>query len=181
MSIFANYLFLFTLIGGFAMQACAQDQSSSEQYGRLFNNTNQRQQLESQRSAPSRNLPIKKSVALEEPIEAPMTKPVTLNGYVKRSDGKSTVWINRQPVQENTTLDTVQIGKLSSTGELQYGRKQKIQTDKLIINLPTNGQRVQLKAGQQYDPQSHQIKEVTTLAKERQILLNSADEATHLE
>lgn len=176
MNFFAKNWILFTLLCGFAMQVCAK-----EQYGRLFNSTNQRQQLESQRTSPNRNTPIKNSVALEEPIEAPVTKPVTLNGYVKRSDGKSTVWINRQPVQENTALNTVQIGKLSRSEDVQKGRKQKTQTEKLNISLPANGQHVQLKAGQQYDPQHRQIKEVTTLAKERQLLLESADEATNLE
>lgn len=181
MNFFAKNWILFTLLCGFTMQVCAQEQTMSKQYGRLFNSTNQRQQLESQRAAPNRNMPIKKSVMLEEPVEAPVTKPVTLNGYVKRSDGKSTLWVNRQPVQENAVLDDIQIGKLSSTAVLQNGRKQKMQTEKLNIRLPANGQRVQLKAGQQYDPQNRQIKEVTILAKEKQILLESAAEATELE
>lgn len=182
MNFFANLMFFLTLIGGFAMQACAQDQSGSEQYGRLFNSTNQRQQLERQRSAPSRNLPIKKSVVLEKPIEAPVTKPVTLNGFVKRSDGKSTVWINGHPVQENTTLDEMQIGKLGKSVELQKGQKQKVQSEKLNIRLPANGQHVQLKAGQQFDPNQNQVKEITNLAKEKQRMLSeSSDDMTLIE
>lgn len=112
----------------------------------------------------------------------PLTKPVTLQGYVKRSDGKSTVWVNRQALQENTTLNEMQIGKLNHQPEIQKGRKSATQTEKLNIRIPANGQRIQLKVGQQYDPENNQIKEVTTVAKEKQLSLSeSVDEANGIE
>ncbi len=182
MNFFAKNWILFILLCGFTMQVCAQEQTFSKQYGRLFNSTNQRQQLESQRAAPNRNMPIKKSVMLEQPVEAPVTKPVTLNGYVKRSDGKSTLWVNRQPVQENAVLDDIQIGKLNLQPETQHGRKTATQSEKLNIRIPANGQHIQLKAGQQFDPNKNQVKEITTVAKEKQLLLSeSPDEMTEIE
>lgn len=179
---YAQYISLCIFLCVFSALAMTQEQMSKEQYGRLFHDAHQRQLLENQRGTANTTKIIgRKGVLSEKPATPPITEPVTLNGYVKRSDGKSTVWVNGQPVQENTTLDAVQVGKLTSHTQMQKGRKQAIQSDKLNINLPANGQRVQLKAGQQYDPQSHQIKEVTTLAKEKQLLLESADEATGLE
>jgi hypothetical protein len=182
MNYIVNFLLIFIVLCSFTRQVSAEEQSAGDQYGRLFNNSNQRLSIENQRFNPTRaqHLP-KKNIELESTTEAPIVKPVTLNGFVKRSDGKTTVWVNRQPIQENTQIDNIRIGIISTTPKVQKGRKSLAQTDSLNINFPTNGEGVQLKAGQQYDPERRQIIEVTTLAKERQILLESANEDSHLE
>lgn len=172
----------------FPLQALAQSLTEAQKdkhpadYGRLFYTQNQRQQLDAQRHAP---LPQHTRIKLSSP-QAPIlptrTAPVTLNGYVKRSDGKSTVWVNQQPIQENVTLDGIQIGQLNRQPESQKGRKSASQTEKLNIRIPENNQHIQLKAGQQFDPKNNQVKEITTVAKEKQLQLSeSSDAMTEIE
>ena len=176
--------------GCFSLHTVAEDKQSTDKqsttqkssYGRLFYSQHQRQQFDADRASP---VPQRRSInmlAPRPPNAMPFTDPVTLQGYVKRSDGKSTVWVNRQPVQENARVDDMQIGKLNRQTEIQKGRKTTTQTEKLNIRIPANGQQIQLKVGQQFDPKNNQIKEVTTVAKEKQLLLSeSVDEATDIE
>jgi hypothetical protein len=58
--------------------------------GRLFFSAEQRAALDARRRAgvPDENLPL---------VASPTTR---LDGYVKRSGGKSTVWVNGQPIPE---------------------------------------------------------------------------------
>lgn len=169
----------------FSLAAFAENKQSPSQpanYGRLFYSDSQRQQLNAARKLPAQpQQPSKKIGAPQKINVVPLTEPVTLQGYVKRSDGKSTLWINRQAVQENSTLNAMQIGKLNRQLEIQKGRKTATQAEKLNIHIPANGQHIQLKVGQQFDPKNNQIKEVTTVAKEKHLLLDSADEATEIE
>jgi len=67
---------------------------------------------------------------------------VTVQGFVKRSDGKGTVWVNRQPVQEKTATGEFAVGKLSSKG------------NRVDVKLTGSSKPVSLKAGQTYDPAS---------------------------
>lgn len=188
MKIHAEILLMLLTLGSAcaALPAFAEGpQTPSQQvnYGRLFYSDSQRQQLDAERKLPVQPQQTSKKTSAPQKINvAPLTEPVTLQGYVKRSDGKSTLWINRQAVQENSTLNAMQIGKLNRQLETQKGRKTATQTEKLNIHIPANGQHIQLKAGQQFDPKNNQIKEVTTVAKEKQLLLSeSADEATEIE
>lgn len=74
---------------------------------------------------------------------------VSVQGYVKRSDGKkSTVWVNGQPVQEGSRAGGVDVGKL------QGGSNQ------VPLTLSGSGKSVKLKAGQLYDPANDQITDV---------------------
>jgi len=71
--------------------------------GRLFTTPAERHQLDLQRGligAP----PQAPVAAATRPVEPPPAEePVTLNGFVKRSDGKTTVWVNQQ-AQERATF-----------------------------------------------------------------------------
>jgi len=71
--------------------------------------------------------------------------PVAVQGYVKRSDGKGTVWVNNQPLQERSAKGEVEVGKLSG------------KSNRVTVKLPGTGQTVELKAGQIYDPVSGKI------------------------
>lgn len=176
-----NYWIIILAFGGVCHAARAVADTT---YERLFYTVEQRKMLDASRVDPARTQSVSKpsTVSEKQATIHPLTKPVTLQGFVKRSDGKSTVWVNRQPLQENTILNEMQIGNLSRHSEIQKGRKSATQTDKLNIRISTNGQRIQLKAGQQYNPENNQIKEVTTVAKEKLLLLSeSEDEATEIE
>ncbi len=75
---------------------------SADNLGRLFLTPEQRAQLETVRAQRDRRLPV--TVDAETAIApAPVTQGaevVTYNGMVRRSDGKSTVWISGKPIHE---------------------------------------------------------------------------------
>lgn len=77
---------------------------------------------------------------------------VTVDGYVKRTDGKGTVWVNGQPVEEKAVIKNLEIGRLQRN------------TNDVSITLPGNGQKINLKAGQSYDPASGKIGSLRELA-----------------
>jgi hypothetical protein len=76
---------------------------------------------------------------------APAQPVVTVHGYVKRSDGKGTVWVNGRPVQEKDATKEVEVGRLRGN------------TDQVQLKLPGSGKTVSLKAGQSYDPASGRV------------------------
>lgn len=90
----------------------------------------------------------------EESANAPAAPPpiVTVHGYVKRSDGKGTVWVNDQSVQEKSTSNNIEIGKLQGN------------TNDVQIKLPSTGQTIKLKAGQSYDPGSGKVGSLREIA-----------------
>jgi hypothetical protein len=82
----------------------------------------------------------------DDTAEAPSPPPVvSVHGYVKRSDGKGTVWVNGQPVQEKVATKDIEVGRLRGN------------TNQVQIKLPATGQTINLKAGQSYDPASGKV------------------------
>ena len=153
-----------------------QTSAGQSNYGRLFYSQNQSQQIDERTGLPLSRQANLNTTPQKAITPRPHTAPVTLNGYVKRSDGKSTVWVNQQPVQENMTLDDMHIGQLERQLEAPKGKKSST-AEKLNIRIPVNGQHVRLKAGQQFDPNNHQVKEITTVAKEKQLQLSEPSDA----
>lgn len=140
-----------------------------DDFGRLFSRQNERKNLDVLRQnqklkviTPQDTQPD--PLAITAPPELP--NPITMQGYVKRSDGASTLWINNQAVQEDSAIDNVQIGRLK-------GRKNKAGTgsDSINVKIPANGQQVQLKAGQVYMPETDQIVELKTVEKAKRLNL----------
>lgn len=155
-------------------------------FGRLFSTPLERDRLDSLRQSqqlkvitPHDSAPSEvdsEAVAVEEPA------PVTLQGYVKRNDGtKSTLWINNQAVQEESTVDNVQIGKLNSRGFSNKGAS----TEGVDVKISTNGKKIRLKAGQMYEPETNQIKELQVVEKAKRLnleetgVIDGADEKSH--
>jgi hypothetical protein len=89
------------------------------EFGRLFSKPNERSNLnilrQNQKLKPISTPEVKPEATLNAEPAAP-TEPITLQGYVKRSDGTSTLWINNQAVQENSSVDNVKIGRLNKRG-----------------------------------------------------------------
>lgn len=142
---------------------------AEEDFGRLFSRPQERKNLDYLR----KNQPLKvikqedaaeiDTMAEAAPIVLP--EPIKLQGYVKRSDGqKSTLWINDQAVQEDSVVDDVNIGKLR-------GGRGKNDGEGLDVKIPANGKQLRLRAGQVYEPENNQIKELKTVEKEKQIYL----------
>ena len=129
----------------------SQSATAAEPMGRLFTSPAERSNLDYLRQT-KKNEPLKvESPALEaETAPTPVVLPdaVNLQGYVKRNDGKqSTVWVNNQAMTENSRNKEVTIGKLSDG------------SNRVPIKLSANGKRLNLKAGQVYDPESNRVQE----------------------
>ena len=140
----------------------------NDDFGRLFSRPSERKNLDIMRQ--NQKLKVitqqdlqRESSAENEPVELP--EPVTLQGYVKRSDGSTTLWVNRKPVQENSAVDDVEIGHLTKQGVVKNS------SDSLNVKIPATGKHVRLKAGQMYEPETNQIKELRQLEKEKQLHL----------
>ncbi len=72
--------------------------------------------------------------------------PITVNGLVSRSSGKSTIWINQVPQRENENPQgvTIQQGKTSKPSA--------------VLLLPS-GKKVEIKPGQTFDAGKGKIRE----------------------
>ena len=123
-----------------------------EPMGRLFTSPAERSNLDYLRQT-KKNISIKPELPTDElPMAeaAPIVLPdaVNLQGYVKRNDGKqSTVWVNNQALQENSRNKEVTVGRLTDG------------SNRVPIKLSANGKRLNLKAGQVYDPESNRVRE----------------------
>jgi len=141
----------------------------NDDFGRLFSRPGERKNLDVMRQ--NQKLKVitqqdlqRESATDDEPVALP--EPVTLQGYVKRSDGSTTLWVNSKPVQENSEVDDVEIGHLTK----QQGVV-KNSSDSLNVKIPATGKHIRLKAGQMYEPETNQIKELRQLEKEKQLHL----------
>jgi hypothetical protein len=123
---------------------------ADESLGRLFSSPSERAALDQVRKIKREIVPQ----VIEEPDDveaAPYVEPnsVAVQGYVKRSDGKSaTVWVNGEAIQENSSNQDVAVGSLSN------------QTNRVPIKLKANGKHLSLKAGQMYDPETNRVREM---------------------
>ncbi len=160
------------LAGSFVAQLHA---APIESFGRLFSRPAERNNLDYLRQNQKLKVITPQDIPQPEAIvdNAPPTlpDPITLQGYVKRSDGtKSTLWINHQAVQEDSTVDNVQIGRLNQRGFSKKGAN----TEGVEVKIPANGKRVQLKAGQRYEPETNQIIEMQVVEKAKRLRLEEA-------
>lgn len=101
--------------------------------GRLFFTPTERIALETTPTAgrPSMNMAMPSAIAV--------------NGFVRRNDGKGTVWVNRQPIQESTAANNIEVGKLG------------MESSHVRIRLPGSGKAITLDAGQHYDPANEKL------------------------
>ncbi len=132
----------------------AQSALAAEPLGRLFSTPVERAKLDMMRQTKKEIVPQITTEQVDQPpvsiVEKPvLPNPVTLQGYVKRTDGKKgTVWINQQAVQEDSSIDEVAIGRLSADG------------NRVPLKIKANGKRFALKAGQRYEPATNQVREM---------------------
>ena len=139
-----NYLFLFIFF-------CFGEAQAADSLGRLFLTPDQRAQLEIVRAQRDRRLPVTLE-AEAAPAPAPVAQGpevVTYNGVVRRSDGKSTVWINGKPVNERN-----RIGSESEVSVLGVQRDGAVS-----VSIPQADRRASLKVGQSLEVTSGVIEE----------------------
>ena len=125
---------------------------AEDRMGRLFMTPAERSNLDYLRKSskpPEKILPAgneePSAGVTEEAVVVAPPPVVTVQGFVKRSDGKGTVWVNRQPVQEKTATGEFAVGKLSSKG------------NRVDVKLTGSSKPISLKAGQTYDPASRLV------------------------
>lgn len=124
----ARLLFLLTTAILLGLAASA----SAEQIGRLFFSPDERAMLEQQRQKGG--------------VAHTAAKRITLTGLVKRSSGKTTIWINQIPQNENESPQGIAIAGKASAPQA------------VPLLLPS-GKRVEIKAGQTYDTASGKVRE----------------------
>lgn len=107
--------------------------------GRLFTSPADRAQLDALRAA-SVNVQATAAPAVDaEPVQpSPPPEPTVLNGIVKRSGGKNTVWLNQTPQDDTPNLRAAKSA--------------------LSLRLPS-GRQVILQPGQRYDPLDDKVKD----------------------
>jgi hypothetical protein len=115
--------------------------------GRLFFTPTERSTLEVLRQnskAPDRVIKadeVTKDEAAPVATAPSAIRPVIMNGYISRSDGKNTVWVNDQAVSGNNADKALGVGRLNKN-QVQVTVKNKSAT---------------LKPGQVYDPNTGKI------------------------
>ncbi|MGZ8270750.1 MAG: hypothetical protein ACXW1T_06055 [Methylophilus sp.] len=124
---------------------------ADESLGRLFSTPNERAALDQVRKVKREIVPQVVETSDSDAEQAPYVAPnsVAVQGYVKRSDGKSsTVWVNDHALQEDSANEDVAVGRLSN------------QNNHVTIKLKANGKYLSLKPGQVYDPETNRVREI---------------------
>ncbi len=114
--------------------------------GRLFSRPTERVALDRQRLNRKLDHPEEE----ESAEEAPIHEQFTHNGYVKRSSGLETTWINQKPVDEikdpARELQNVRV------------RQNRSKAPQVVATLPS-GEQVVLKVGQTFDANTNTVHE----------------------
>jgi hypothetical protein len=133
--------------------------SAAESLGRLFFSPQERVLLDKARKhksePPQQSAAAQPPVAAEPPPPPPPPENLSVNGLIKRSDGRSTIWINGKPVSNRTELS----GGRIITGVGSGGR--------VAVRIPDSKQHVELKVGQHLDGSSGAIRENLSKQPER--------------
>jgi hypothetical protein len=112
----------------------------AEELGRLFFTPAQRAALDARRRA---RVPDRPSAPV---VASPVTR---VDGFVKRSQGPSTVWINGESLSESAPEAPRIEAPAQGAGE-----------PRVSVNVGDNGRRVRLKPGEALDRSSGEVKDV---------------------
>lgn len=116
----------------------------AEPVGRLFFTPAQRASLDVARTQRARN--TLSTDKLTEEAAAPVAQTITYGGMVRRSDGKSTMWVNNRAVHDNEAATGAIVGRVRQDGSI-------------TLQLPQSGRSVDLKPGQSIELLSGTIEE----------------------
>jgi hypothetical protein len=117
---------------------------AAQPIGRLFFTPAERAQLDNARAQKR----VPQPAAAAQPVDTrPETQVVTYNGIVRRSDGKSILWLNNKPADEKEALSGLAItGRVRSDGGV-------------TLQVPGSGSSVDLKVGQRAELQTGKVSE----------------------
>jgi hypothetical protein len=120
---------------------------AQERLGRLFFTPAQRASLDVARSQRAR---ATLSTEKTEQEAAPVPQTITYGGVLRRSDGKTTVWINNQPVNDRESAGAAAIvGQVRPDGSV-------------TLQVPQSGRSVILKPGQSVELLSGAVEEANS-------------------
>jgi hypothetical protein len=122
--------------------AVANAASAEQPLGRLFFTPAERAQLDEARTHKQRS---PQSTATE-PVASPATQTITYSGIVRRSDGKSILWLNNRAAEEKEAL----------AGLAVDGR---VGADGAVTLQDASGSTVRLKVGQRAELQTGKVAE----------------------
>ena len=111
--------------------------AAAQQLGRLFYSPEQRAALDARRAA---RLPDKPAAATESPT-------TRVDGYVRRSSGKSTVWVDGEPLPEGLQLEGLRVRRGNDP-------------TKVTVSVGEDGRRVELRVGETLDRATGEVKDV---------------------
>jgi hypothetical protein len=120
----------------FACLVLAASSAAAQELGRLFMTPEQRASLDARRKARVPDRPAEKVVA------SPTTR---VDGYVQRSGGRSTVWVNGEPLSEYS----------AEAPRIRGGR-----TAQVEVPLGENGDRVRVKPGQVLNRETGEVRDM---------------------
>lgn len=120
--------------------------------GRLFSNPSERSSLDKLRlqNKLGENAPTEQIAAPTEtnaPAAVPPTQVLTHNGFVKRSNGTETTWINQVPSDKQKASANIRV------------KQQLSKVPVVTVTLPS-GKRQELKVGQSFDISTGKVREV---------------------
>jgi hypothetical protein len=111
--------------------------ASAQELGRLFFTPEQRAALDSRRVA---RLPDKPAAVAELPT-------TRVDGYVKRSSGKSTVWVDGEPTPDGLQIEGLRV---------QRGND----PTRVTVTVGEDGRRIVLRVGESFDRATGEVKDV---------------------
>ena len=112
-------------------------QATAQELGRLFFTPEQRDALDARRRA---RLPDRPNVV----VASPTTR---IDGYVKRSEGKSTVWVDGEALPDGTQPEGLRLRRGDDPS-------------RVTVILGEDGRRIDLRVGQTADRASGEVKDV---------------------
>jgi hypothetical protein len=131
---------LFLLVLGLS---AAQAAWSAQPVGRFFFTPAERAALDAARV----QKPTPQSAAAPQEPPRPTSQTITYSGIVRRSDGRSTLWLNNKPVDERDALSGLAVtGRVRPDGAVTFQN-------------PETGARIDLKVGQRAELQTGRVAE----------------------
>ena len=111
--------------------------AAAQALGRLFFTPEQRAALDARRAA---RLPDKPAAAAESPT-------TRVDGYVKRSSGKSTVWVDGEAMPDGLQIEGLRV---------QRGKD----PTRVTVTIGEDGRRVEMRVGETLDRATGEVKDV---------------------
>lgn len=131
----------FLLLTAFAIASPA---PAAQPIGRLFFTPAERAQLDVARTQKHRAAPV---ASTQQPEPPPAPQIITYSGIVRRSDGKSILWLNNRPLEEKEALSALAVtGRVGPDGAV-------------TLRVPQTGSSVNLKVGQRAELQTGKVAE----------------------